>query len=154
MSVNTVWVFFFLAISSWGLVFAAYVGQHLFADVNLSDLAVGVILLAVSLLVLCSCLVLIVKLLNSMLKGQVATVLKQILNTGQQRHSIRMQWMSALIMDAEGFACVCRFPFSIWLGHRLRCHCSWSGNDLRCAEQFGVHVCHYSTCWLDHPKSL
>ncbi|KAM9856976.1 solute carrier family 34 member 2a [Aulostomus maculatus] len=54
---------------------------HLFVDVNLPDLAVGLILLALSLLVLCSCLVLIVKLLNSMLKGQVAAVIKKILNT-------------------------------------------------------------------------
>lgn len=53
-------------------------------DVNLPDLAVGLILLALSLLVLCSCLILIVKLLNSMLKGQVATVIKKILNTGEQ----------------------------------------------------------------------
>ncbi|GLD66383.1 sodium-dependent phosphate transport protein 2B-like isoform X1, partial [Lates japonicus] len=55
--------------------------KHLFVDVNLPDLAVGLILLAFSLLVLCSCLVLIVKLLNSMLKGQVATVIKRIINT-------------------------------------------------------------------------
>ncbi|KAM8879011.1 solute carrier family 34 member 2a isoform 1-T2 [Spinachia spinachia] len=55
--------------------------KHLFANVNLSDLAVGLILLALSMLVLCSCLVLIVKLLNSMLKGQVAAVIKKILNT-------------------------------------------------------------------------
>ncbi|KAM4750899.1 sodium-dependent phosphate transport protein 2B-like [Anableps anableps] len=55
--------------------------NHLFVDVNLSDLAVGLILLALSLLVLCSCLVCIVKLLNSMLKGQVASVIKKILNT-------------------------------------------------------------------------
>ncbi|KAI3353263.1 hypothetical protein L3Q82_019807, partial [Scortum barcoo] len=55
--------------------------KHLFVDVNLPDLAVGLILLALSLLVLCSCLVLIVKLLNSMLKGQVAAVIKKILNT-------------------------------------------------------------------------
>ncbi|XP_056136101.1 solute carrier family 34 member 2a [Lampris incognitus] len=55
--------------------------KHLFVDVNLSDLAVGLILLALSLLVLCSCLILIVKLLNSMLKGQVAMVIKAILNT-------------------------------------------------------------------------
>ncbi|XP_070712480.1 solute carrier family 34 member 2a isoform X2 [Pempheris klunzingeri] len=54
---------------------------HLFVNVNLSDLAVGLILLALSLLVLCTCLILIVKLLNSMLKGQVATVIKKILNT-------------------------------------------------------------------------
>ncbi|XP_037329095.2 solute carrier family 34 member 2a [Pungitius pungitius] len=55
--------------------------EHLFVNVNLSDLAVGLILLALALLVLCCCLVLIVKLLNSMLKGQVAAVIKKILNT-------------------------------------------------------------------------
>ncbi|XP_067107216.1 solute carrier family 34 member 2a [Osmerus mordax] len=55
--------------------------KHLFVDVPLTDMAVGLILLACSLLVLCSCLVFIVKLLNSMLKGQVALVLKKILNT-------------------------------------------------------------------------
>ncbi|CAN9510466.1 unnamed protein product [Ophioblennius macclurei] len=55
--------------------------KHIFVDVQLSDLAVGLILLALSLLVLCSCLILIVKLLNSMLKGQVALVIKKILNT-------------------------------------------------------------------------
>ncbi|TMS23939.1 Sodium-dependent phosphate transport protein 2B [Larimichthys crocea] len=55
--------------------------KHLFVNGNLPDLAVGLILLAFSLLVLCSCLILIVKLLNSMLKGQVATVIKKILNT-------------------------------------------------------------------------
>lgn len=55
--------------------------HHIFANVNLSDLAVGLILLAMSLLVLCTCLILIVKLLNSMLKGQVALVIKKVLNT-------------------------------------------------------------------------
>ncbi|CAL8352522.1 unnamed protein product [Boreogadus saida] len=55
--------------------------KHLFVGVALSDLAVGLILLALSLLVLCSCLILIVKLLNSMLRGQVAIVIKKILNT-------------------------------------------------------------------------
>ncbi|KAG7264654.1 hypothetical protein CRUP_032061 [Coryphaenoides rupestris] len=59
------------------------VGKHVFVGVALSDLAVGLILLALSLLLLCSCLVLIVKLLNSMLKGQVALVIKKILNTGK-----------------------------------------------------------------------
>uniref|UniRef100_A0A8C6VSR6 Sodium-dependent phosphate transport protein 2B n=1 Tax=Nothobranchius furzeri TaxID=105023 RepID=A0A8C6VSR6_NOTFU len=55
--------------------------KHLFVNVNLPDLAVGLILLALSLLVLCTCLILIVKLLNSMLKGQVAVVIKKVLNT-------------------------------------------------------------------------
>ncbi|XP_069058250.1 sodium-dependent phosphate transport protein 2B-like isoform X2 [Pleurodeles waltl] len=54
---------------------------HMFANSNLPDLAVGLILLALSLLVLCTCLILIVKLLNSMLKGQVAVVIKKVLNT-------------------------------------------------------------------------
>ncbi|XP_041863258.1 sodium-dependent phosphate transport protein 2B-like [Melanotaenia boesemani] len=55
--------------------------KHIFANVNLPDLAVGLILLALSLLVLCTCLILIVKLLNSMLKGQVAVVIKKVINT-------------------------------------------------------------------------
>ncbi|XP_014347963.1 solute carrier family 34 member 2b [Latimeria chalumnae] len=55
--------------------------QHSFVNVSLPDLAIGLILLALSLLILCTCLILIVKLLNSMLKGQVATVIKKILNT-------------------------------------------------------------------------
>ncbi|KAM4628552.1 solute carrier family 34 member 2b [Polymixia lowei] len=54
---------------------------HMFANANLPDLAVGLILLALSLFVLCTCLILIVKLLNSMLKGQVAVVIKKVLNT-------------------------------------------------------------------------
>lgn len=45
----------------------------------------GLILLALSLLVLCTCLIFIVKLLNSMLKGQVAVVIKKVLNTGTGR---------------------------------------------------------------------
>ncbi|XP_076014567.1 sodium-dependent phosphate transport protein 2B-like [Genypterus blacodes] len=55
--------------------------HHMFAWSNLPDLAVGLILLVLSLLFLCSCLILIVKLLNSMLKGQVAVVIKKVLNT-------------------------------------------------------------------------
>lgn len=58
-------------------------GTHLFANTTLPDLAVGLILLAASLLILCTCLILIVKLLNSMLKGQVAVVIKKVLNTGK-----------------------------------------------------------------------
>ncbi|XP_062898226.1 sodium-dependent phosphate transport protein 2B-like isoform X1 [Mobula hypostoma] len=55
--------------------------QHLFVNTTISNLGVGLILLVGSLLILCSCLILIVKLLNSMLKGQVATVIKKIINT-------------------------------------------------------------------------
>ncbi|KAM3910809.1 sodium-dependent phosphate transport protein 2C [Leptodactylus fuscus] len=53
---------------------------HIFAHAELPDIAVGFILLTASLLVLCSCLILIVKLLNSVLKGQIAHVIKKIIN--------------------------------------------------------------------------
>uniref|UniRef100_A0A3B3VCT7 Sodium-dependent phosphate transport protein 2A n=1 Tax=Poecilia latipinna TaxID=48699 RepID=A0A3B3VCT7_9TELE len=58
-----------------------FVCKHLFANSSLSDLAIGLILLVCSLLVLCGCLMLLVKLLNSMLKGQVSNVINKIINT-------------------------------------------------------------------------
>uniref|UniRef100_A0A3P8TDS9 Sodium-dependent phosphate transport protein 2A n=1 Tax=Amphiprion percula TaxID=161767 RepID=A0A3P8TDS9_AMPPE len=54
---------------------------HLFVSTELSDLTVGLILLAASLAVLCICLLLLVKLLNSLLKGQVAKVIHKVVNT-------------------------------------------------------------------------
>ncbi|KAJ0002498.1 hypothetical protein NQD34_007647 [Periophthalmus magnuspinnatus] len=56
-------------------------GRHLFVSTELSDLTVGLILLAVSLAVLCSCLLLLVKLLNSLLQGQVAKIIHKVINT-------------------------------------------------------------------------
>ncbi|XP_067899344.1 sodium-dependent phosphate transport protein 2B-like isoform X5 [Heterodontus francisci] len=55
--------------------------NHLFVNSTMSDLVVGLILLAGSLVVLCTCLVLIVKLLNGMLRGQVAKAIKKVINT-------------------------------------------------------------------------
>ncbi|XP_049441706.1 sodium-dependent phosphate transport protein 2A-like isoform X3 [Epinephelus fuscoguttatus] len=55
--------------------------KHLFVSSGLSDLTVGLILLAGSLAVLCTCLMLLVKLLNSLLKGQVAKVIHKVINT-------------------------------------------------------------------------
>ena len=55
--------------------------QHIVMNFSLPDLAVGIILLAVSLLVICCCLIIIVKLLGSVLKGQVSIVIKKTLNT-------------------------------------------------------------------------
>ncbi|KAL6117721.1 slc34a1 [Pungitius sinensis] len=55
--------------------------RHLFVSSGLSDLTVGLILLAGSLAVLCACLLLLVKLLNSLLKGQVAKVIHRVVNT-------------------------------------------------------------------------
>ncbi|CAK6433438.1 unnamed protein product [Pipistrellus nathusii] len=54
--------------------------HHLFSGTALSDLAVGLILLAGSLLVLCSCLVLVVKLLNSLLRGRIAQAVRAVIN--------------------------------------------------------------------------
>lgn len=58
-------------------------GEHLFTDTPLPDLAVGLVLLAGSLIVLCTCLILLVKLLNSLLKGQVAKAIQKVINTGE-----------------------------------------------------------------------
>uniref|UniRef100_A0A8C6YYA8 Sodium-dependent phosphate transport protein 2A n=1 Tax=Nothoprocta perdicaria TaxID=30464 RepID=A0A8C6YYA8_NOTPE len=55
--------------------------SHLFTDTPLPDLAVGLVLLAGSLIVLCTCLILLVKLLNSLLKGQVAKAVQKVINT-------------------------------------------------------------------------
>lgn len=43
----------------------------------------GLVLLAGSLVVLCTCLILLVKLLNSLLKGQVAKAIQKVINTGE-----------------------------------------------------------------------
>ncbi|XP_070693298.1 sodium-dependent phosphate transport protein 2A-like isoform X2 [Pempheris klunzingeri] len=55
--------------------------RHLFVSAELSDLTVGLILLAGSMAVLCTCLLLLVKLLNSLLEGQVAKVIQKVINT-------------------------------------------------------------------------
>uniref|UniRef100_A0A667ZZZ4 Sodium-dependent phosphate transport protein 2A n=1 Tax=Myripristis murdjan TaxID=586833 RepID=A0A667ZZZ4_9TELE len=73
--------------------------RHLFASSQLSDLTVGLILLAGSLAVLCTCLLLLVKLLNSLLKGQVAKVIQTVINTGGHGASVQdtgMQRQSVL----------------------------------------------------------
>ncbi|KYO28723.1 sodium-dependent phosphate transport protein 2A [Alligator mississippiensis] len=55
--------------------------HHLFVDSALPDVAVGLVLLAGSLLLLCSCLLLLVKLLNSVLRGAVAGAVQKVINT-------------------------------------------------------------------------
>ncbi|ROL41119.1 Sodium-dependent phosphate transport protein 2A [Anabarilius grahami] len=68
--------------------------QHLFVDSGLSDLAVGLLLLAGSLMVLCSCLLLLVKVLNTLLKGQVAKVIEGVINTD---FPYPMGWLSGYL---------------------------------------------------------
>lgn len=55
-------------------------GAYLFEKFNLSDTVAGVILLIVSLFILCGCLILMVKLLNSALRGSMMTVIKRVIN--------------------------------------------------------------------------
>ncbi|CAH1786069.1 unnamed protein product [Owenia fusiformis] len=55
--------------------------QYLFRWTNLSEGAVGAILLVMSLVILCTCLIAMVKVLNSLLKGQMANIIKKIINT-------------------------------------------------------------------------
>ncbi|XP_069113975.1 sodium-dependent phosphate transport protein 2B-like [Argopecten irradians] len=55
-------------------------GNHLFSRTTWSDGGVGALLLVASLIVLCICLVLIVKLLNSILKGKIARLARKLFN--------------------------------------------------------------------------
>ncbi|XP_078495842.1 sodium-dependent phosphate transport protein 2B-like [Ciona intestinalis] len=55
--------------------------DFLFANTGMSDGAVGAILLIVSLIILCVCLIMMVKLLQSMMKGKVAKIIKKVINT-------------------------------------------------------------------------
>lgn len=55
-------------------------GRFLFHDLGLSDTTVGVVLLVGSMAMLCACLLLIVKLLNSSLRGRVVTAARTVIN--------------------------------------------------------------------------
>ncbi|XP_057371629.1 sodium-dependent phosphate transport protein 2B-like [Daphnia carinata] len=55
-------------------------GEFLFEDTGMEDWAVGLILLAISLIILCSCLIFLVKILNSMMQGHIANVIKRVIN--------------------------------------------------------------------------
>lgn len=57
-------------------------GQHIFVNFDLPDLAIGIILVILSLMALCGCLIMIVKILGSIMQGQVAIVIKKTLHTG------------------------------------------------------------------------
>ncbi|XP_066301802.1 sodium-dependent phosphate transport protein 2B-like isoform X1 [Branchiostoma lanceolatum] len=55
-------------------------GNYLFANTGLSESQLGVVILILSLIILCVCLVLIVKLLHSILRGRVAYWTKKVIN--------------------------------------------------------------------------
>lgn len=63
--------------------------KFLFSDTPLNDTEVGIILLVFSIILLCVCLVCIVKTLHSMLRGQMAKIIKRTVNAdfpGPFRH--------------------------------------------------------------------
>lgn len=83
----------------------------------------GLILLALSLLVLCTCLILIVKLLNSMLKGQVAVVIKKVLNTGKktkQKKQCLVDMLSPACLIVGTVCCVCAGHEVLMCAHFIR----------------------------------
>ena len=55
-------------------------GRFLFHDTGMSDTVVGLIMLALSLTLLCTCLIFMVKILHSMLRGRIAHVIRSTLN--------------------------------------------------------------------------
>ena len=52
----------------------------LFADTSLSDTEAGVIILVIAIALLCVCLIVIVKILHSMLRGQMAKIIRKTVN--------------------------------------------------------------------------
>jgi len=55
--------------------------EYIFHDSGMSDTSVGVVMLIIALFILCTCLVLIVKLLHSLLKGKIASIIRNSLNS-------------------------------------------------------------------------
>ena len=55
--------------------------KFLFHDTGMGDGAVGIIMLIISLIMLCTCLLFIVKLLHSLLQGQMSVVIRKSLNS-------------------------------------------------------------------------
>lgn len=87
----------------------------------------GLILLALSLLVLCTCLILIVKLLNSMLRGQVAVAIKKVLNTGEATQMMNLHNLNDICTELLSRGSV---GFNIKSGHLIYLHMVSFGVDL------------------------
>lgn len=72
----------------------------LFHDTGLSDTVVGVILLCASLFILCACLLGIVKILHSMLRGHLAVVVKRTINADFPGHFKHLTGYFAILVGA------------------------------------------------------
>ncbi|XP_036756680.1 sodium-dependent phosphate transport protein 2C isoform X6 [Manis pentadactyla] len=99
--------------------------HHLFVGTTLTDLAVGFILLAASLLVLCTCLILIVKLLNSVLRGRVAQAVRMVINA---EFPFPFSWLSGylailvgagltFLLQSSSVFTAAIVPLMAWSGH-------------------------------------
>ncbi|XP_022084689.1 sodium-dependent phosphate transport protein 2A-like isoform X2 [Acanthaster planci] len=78
-------------------------GNYLFryiADAGLSERAVGGILLVVSLTMLCICLVLMVKLLHSCLKGRIANIIQKTINSNLPGPFFYLTGLLAIVVGA------------------------------------------------------
>ncbi|XP_070569542.1 sodium-dependent phosphate transport protein 2B-like [Ptychodera flava] len=73
--------------------------SFLFSNTGLSDAALGTIILILALVILCVCLVLIVKLLHSLLKGQFAALIKKVINSDFPG---RLAWLTGYIAILVG----------------------------------------------------
>ncbi|XP_070546832.1 sodium-dependent phosphate transport protein 2B-like [Ptychodera flava] len=75
--------------------------DHLFVNSDLSDTVIGVIMLIVSLAILCACLIAMVKLLHSLLRGQISSVIKKTINSDFPGC---MSWLTGYIAILVGAA--------------------------------------------------
>ena len=73
----------------------------LFYDTGMTDAAVGVILLIASLIILCVCLVLIVKTLHSLLHGKIAIMIRKTFNSDFPKPFTFLTGYLAILVGAE-----------------------------------------------------
>lgn len=125
-------------------------GHHLFVDSALPDVAVGLVLLAGSLLLLCSCLLLLVKLLNSVLRGAVAGAVQKVINTGKRGDRGAAPGRGSPGVAGSGTQGPSlsvlrpRRPAApAVVAQRLLCHAGGRCCHLRRAEQLGLHRGHH-----------
>ena len=74
--------------------------EFLFYNTGLSDTSVGIILLVIALVILCLCLIFIVKLLHSLLKGQIAKAIKKTMNADFPKPFHHLTGYLAIIVGA------------------------------------------------------
>lgn len=74
--------------------------SFLFYDTGLSDTTVGIILLVIALVILCLCLIFIVKILHSLMRGHIAKVIKKTVNADFPRPFHHLTGYFAIMVGA------------------------------------------------------